>query len=381
MRVTATPKPLPTRAAAAPAPAPAPKVNGIEVDMNGRVDAQSGLHATGVVHMDRVFVERLIRQVTRKTKTFGDRNIVFDAKSGTYSGTVQVKVKGHVLNLVGQVVPVTDQDQPGFQFKSIGLKLGSFTLRGSLITWLATKLIAKEITDSDIGATAAPKGVIRLNPTDLLHDIEVLPGGMHMDAGTKFAAHMTASGGIDVELKSDVAAPTGPNTPLSDLSLAVDQKAVETQLRGLLAPDYELSKVTVAPGSISLDGQVEAKPISDAVNVFKGLLAAILAGNGRPVGNVSPERAMIGLKLDAKLDGTKIALTPSLSLAVGQLQATLEKAGLKPVREGNTLKFDLGALVAPYGVQNVKAADGQLEGRAKLDINALIKAPILRGEA
>lgn len=375
MRVTSTPKPLPSRPAAAPSP------TGIEVDVNGRVDAAAGLHATGVVHMDRVFVERLIRQVTRKTKTFGDRHVVYDAKSGTYSGTVQVKVKGHVLNLVGQVVPVTDQDQPGFQLKSIGLKLGGFTLKGSLITWLATKLIAKEITNSDIGATPGPKGIIRLNPTDLLHDIDVLPGAMHVDAGTKFQAQMTASGGIDVFLRSDVAAPTGPNTPDSDLSLAVDQKAVETLLRGTLAPDYELAKVTIAPGTISLDGQVEVKPLSDVVNVAKGLLAALLAASGRGVSNPSRERAMIGLKLDAQLDGTKVALTPSLGAAVGQLQETLTKAGLKPVREGNTLKFDFAPMIAKYGVKSLKATGGQLEGKAQLDINSLLTAPILRGEA
>lgn len=375
MRVTSSPKPLPSRPAAAPSP------TGIEVAMNGRVDAAAGLHATGVVHLDRVFVERLIRQVTRKQKTFGDRHIAYDAQTGTYSGTVQVKVKGHVLNLVGSVVPVTDQDQPGFQFKSIGLKLGGFTLKGALITWLATKLIAKEITHSDIRATPGPKGIIRLNPTDLLHDIDVLPAAIHMDAGTQFQAQMTASGGIDVFLKSDVAAPSGPNTPQSDLSLAVDQKAVERLLRNTLAPAYELSTVTVAPGTLSLDGQVEVKPLSDVVNVAKGLLAALLAANGRGVGDVSHERAMIGLKLDAKLDGTKVALTPSLGAAVGQLQATLTKAGLNPVREGNTLKFDIAPKVAKYGVKSLKATNGQLEGKAQLDINALLSAPILRGEA
>jgi hypothetical protein len=365
------------RAAGAPPAQPA----GIEVDMSGRVDASGGLHPTGTVTLDRVFLERLIRQVTRKKKTFGDRHVVYDAASHTYAGDVQVKVKGHTLNLVGKVVPVVDQNQPGFKFESLGLKLGPFTLRGGLLTKLATKLIAQAITDDGIGATPGPNGVIRLNTTDLLHDIEVLPSSMHVDANTRFSAKMDAKGGVEVKLESDTPAATGPRTPLSDLSVAIDADALRHMLTPVLAPDYQLSTVSVGPGSISLDGQVEAKPISDVINVAKGLLAAIIGANGGHVGDVRTEKAMIGLKLDAKLQGTQVVLTPSLSAALGDLESTLKKAGLNPVREGRSLRFDLKPLVAEYGVEGIEAVNGQLKGRAKLDINSLLKAPILRGEA
>ena len=55
--------------------------------------------------------------------------------------------------------------------------------------------------------------------------------------------------------------------------------------------------------AITLDGQVEAKPLSNAVNVVKGLITAIAAANGRAVGDGSPEKVMMSLQLAAKLDG------------------------------------------------------------------------------
>lgn len=366
----------PARLAEAAPPMP----QGVTVDVNGQVAADGGLAATGTVCLDHTFMERIVRHVTRK-QAFGHRDVRFDPATGTYKGTVELKVKGFSLTLVGEAVPVVDGNLPGFKFAQLGVKIGPFTLRGGFVRQLAAKLIAKEITAGGIIATPAKDGVIRLDPTTLLYDAEVLPQGFHFDTKrTRFDVKMATNGDVRIKLASDQPAPPPDRSPRSNLALSLDQEALLRLLRPVLAPAYELRGVKVTPGAVVLDGQVEAKPLSDVVNVARGLLAAIITGNGGAVGQVPLEHAMVGLKLDARLQGSQVVLTPSLRMALGELEATLAKAGLKPVREGHSLRFDLAALVAPYGVEGLRAADGRLEGRAELDINTLIKAPILRGE-
>lgn len=370
----------PVARAAGTAPAPAAVGKGLTVNVNGHVGPDGGLGATGTVTLDRGFMERLVRHVTRK-KAFGERDIKFDAASGTYGGTVQVKVKGFTLNLAGKVLPVADGNLPGFQFKDLGLKVGGMTLRFPGLKQLAAKLIANEITAGGIQASPGKDGIIRLDPTTLLRDAEVLPATLHLDTNrTRFDVKMAPNGDVRVNLTSDVPARTGAASTGSDLAVSIDEQAVLKALKPVLGNDYQLSKVTIGQNSIQLDGLVEAKPISDVVNAFKGILAAIVAAKGGRVGHVGGEKVMINLKIDAQLQGTQVVLTPSIGAAAGELEKTLTKAGLKPVREGKSLRFDIAPLVAHLGVEGLQAVPGKLQGRAKMDINELIKAPILRGD-
>lgn len=367
--------------AKAASPTPAPATRGIEVDVTGKVDATGGMAATGTVKLDRAFVERLLRHVTRKPHAFGDRDLKFDAAKGTYGGTLTLKIKGVPLNLAATATPVVDGNLPGFKFETLGIKLGGMTIPVPFLKGLAAKLIAKEITSSGIDSTPGERGVVRLDPTSLLHEEEVIPTTVRIDhAQTKFSVKTAANGDIQLSLASATPAAATADTAKSDLAVELDEKALAKILKPVLGNDYQLSSVAIRQGGITLDGQVEAKPLSDVVNLGKALIGLIAVANGNRNVNVSPEKAMIGLKLDLKLDGTRALLTPSLGLALGDLEKTLTKAGLNPVREGKGLRFDFGQLVAPYGVEGLEAVDGKLKGRAKLDINQLIKAPILRGE-
>ncbi len=386
-RPSAAPPPAALATPAVVARATAPVMSGVQavpkgitVDVNGHVSADGGLAATGTVTLDHTFMERIVRHVTRK-QAFGHRDVRFDPASGTYKGSVELKVKGFTLKLLGKAVPVADGNLPGFKFEELAVKIGPITLRGGWVRQLAAKLIANEITAGGITATPAKGGVIRLDPTTLLYDAEVLPPSFYLDTKrTRFGVSTGLNGDVRIRLESDQPAPPADKSPRSNLAFSFDEQALLRVLTPVLAPDYELSGVTVKPGAIVLDGRVEAKPISDVVNVARGLLAAFVAARGGPHREVYSERAMLSLKLDAKLQGTQILLTPSLSLALGDLEKTLAKAGLKPVREGQSLRFDVAPLVARYGVEGIQAVAGQVKGRAELDLNALLKAPILRGE-
>lgn len=67
--------------------------------------------------------------------------------------------------------------------------------------------------------------------------------------------------------------------------------------------------------------------------------------------------------------------------ALPTLQQTLTDAGAHPVREGDSLRFDLMALGAKQGLKSIQATPGQLEVQAATDIPSLIGGPVLRGEA
>ncbi|MFN3428641.1 MAG: hypothetical protein ACK46X_01680 [Candidatus Sericytochromatia bacterium] len=376
--VAAPAAPVVARAKAA---APAPATRGIEVDVTGQVDATGGMAATGTVKLDRAFVERLLRHVTRKPHAFGDRDLKFNAATNTYGGTLQLKLKGVPLNLAATATPVVDGNLPGFKFETLSLKLGGMTIPVPFLKGLAAKLIAKEITNSGIASTPGERGVVRLDPTSLLHEEAIIPTTVRINhAQTQFSVKTAANGDIELGLNSATPAVATADTAKSDLAVELDEKALARILKPVLGNDFQLSSVAIRQGTITLDGMVEAKPLSDVVNLGKTLLAIIAVANGNRNVNASPEKAMIGLKLDLKLEGTRALLTPDLGLALGELEKTLAKAGLNPVREGKGLRFDFSKLVAPYGVEGLEAADGKLKGRAKLDINQLIKAPILRGE-
>lgn len=397
MRVQTTPAPSPkptARPAAAPAKAAAPAVatkdalalsrpaapQGVTVDANGKLHGDGGLAVTGTVTLDRTFMERLVRHVTRKP-AFGERDVRFDAATQSYKGSVELEVKGIGLKLVGQAVPLVHDNHPAFQFKDLAVKIGFITLRGAWVRDLASKLIAKEITNGGIEASAAKGGIVRLDPTTLLYDAEVLPRSTFLDQHrTKLGVKMAPNGDVAVQLKSDLPAPTADRSPRSDLAGSLDGEALLKMLAPVLGQDYQLREVSFKPGVIVLNGKVEAKPLSDAVNLGKGLLAVLLAAAGRPPTDVSLETVMIDLQLDAKVQGTQILLTPSLALALPELEKTLAKAGFTTTREGKSLKFDVGPMLAPYGVRNIKVSEGQLSAESELDINGLIKAPILRGE-
>lgn len=367
-----------TKDALALASAKAPE--GITVDANGQLAGDGGLAVTGTVSLDRTFMERLVRHVTRKP-AFGERDVRFDAASQTYKGSVELKVKGFKLKLIGACVPLAMDNHPAFQFKDLAVKIGPITLRGAWVRNLAAKLIAKEITNGGINAYAAKPGVIKLDPTTLLYDAEVLPHSTYLDQKrTTFGVKMAPNGDVAIQLKSALPVPTANRSPKSDLAGSLDGEALLKMLAPVLGQDYQLEKVTFKPGTILLDGKVEAKPLSDAVNIGKGLLAVFLAAAGRPPTDMSAETVLVGLQLEAKVQGTQVLLTPSLALALPELEETLEKAGFTPTREGKALKFDVGPMLAPYGVRNIKVSEGKLSAESELDINALIKAPILRGE-
>lgn len=369
-------------AAAAAASTPAPLATTIASDVQLRMDGSGALAASGTVNLSRVFVERLLHHLTRKEKTFVSRELAYDPASKTYGGTLKLKVKGIPLNLVASAEPVIDQNQPGFRFTDVGLKLGPVTLRGGWITRLATKLIAKEIS-GDIKAEAGPNGLVRLEPTSLLREIGVLPASLRLSEDTRFRLEASPSGDLAVQLQAPGTPKASGLTDRSDLVMTAGAEALARVLKPALWPDYQLSKVTLGEDAITLDGKVEAKPISDVVNVGKGLLALIAVAGGRHPGtiNADTEKVMIGLRLAVKLEGTQAVLTPSIRQAVGELEKTLKKAGIEPVREGHSLRFDLKALAARYGLEHLKVTPEGLAGTARLDIPSLLNSPILRGEA
>ncbi|HEY9722821.1 MAG TPA: hypothetical protein V6D47_12475 [Oscillatoriaceae cyanobacterium] len=382
MRIAASSTP---QAKAAPKPPDKPATTTpptIEADVDGRLDAAGQLATSGQVTLSRVFMERLFRQITRKPEHFGPSKVLFNAKTGTYSGSVQLKVHGFPLTLEGDAVPMVDGNQPAVQLKNLRIKIGPFTLHGAFFTRLAVKELAKQISNGTLKAEAAPNGVLRIDPDSLLHEIKVLPYDLHLDSShTQWSLAMAPSGDVHVKLATDgVAPPQGPGTPRSDMGVTLDEAAALNFLQPRLAPGFELSDVKIGAGTLTLNGRVEVKPLSDVINAGKALLAAIAASAGRPV-DPTPSRAMIPLTLTVRLEGNQAVLTPSLAKALPTLEKTLTDAGAHPVREGDSLRFDLVALGAKDGLQSIQATPGQLDVRAATDIPALIHAPILRGEA
>lgn len=369
------------RTASSP-PAPAPRRQPIEADVRLKGTMGGDVLATGQVALNRPFMELLVKYLTRKPRSFGKSDVAWDAKSGTYKGTVQVKIKGkYTVTLDAQAKPMVDGNQPAFQLQNVGIKLFGTTIRLPFFSNWAAKLIASEISKDAIEATPAPGGIVRIDPTTLLQDVGALPYGLKMASANRWSCDLAPNGDVVLKLDGGVAGEVPTGTDRSDMAATIEKGAMMRVLGPLLGNDFQLKDIRLGENTIALDGMVEAKPLSDLINLGKGLLAAILIGAGKNPGNVSTEKAMIPLTLDLKLDGMKATMTPSLKPALGELEKTLQKAGIAYERVGDALRFDLAPLVAKYGVKRLKATPEGLRAEAGLDIPGLFKHPMLHDGA
>jgi hypothetical protein len=382
MRVNPGSNPLPARPQAAPAaPAGVPDPNVIEADVGLRLSPESQLAGNGTVALNRQFVERLIRRVTQNRQTIKDVNFAYDAKLGAYTGTAKVKVKGLTFDVVAQAVPAVSHNEPAIQFKDFGLKLGGMTLKNPLITRLAMKQIAAEISKSRIQATAE-KDTVRLEPNSVMYKINAMPDFLRIDSvATTLTSEMAANGDVRFQMKST--APEGRSeTTQSDLNLAASAEDLKGTLAPLLAGSYDLKSVTFGNGTITLDGEAEAKIVSDVANAGKLIMSLIKLAGGMAPGadDFTGGRAMIPLKLTAQIQGTQATLTPSVKQALPQIEKMLAEKGAKPERVGDSLRFDLAPLSGRLGLKDVAVTPDGLKAKARIDIPGMIKSPILRGE-
>lgn len=371
MRVQARP--------AKPLVAPAPRrQQPVEADVKLRATMQGDVLATGQVTLTRGFMEVLVKHLFRKPKSFGQHNVAFDPQTGTYKGTVVVKIKGkYPITLDAQAKPMVDGNQPAFQLQKVGIQLWGKTFRLPFFNGLAAKLIAGEIK-GDVGATAAKGGIVRMDPTALMQEIDALPAGLRMSKDIQWTTQVAANGDIQVKLDGGVAGSLPADTEHSDLTVTAESGTVQRLLAPVLGQDFQLKNVQFGTNTVALVGEVEAKPLSDVANLGKLLLGALLGREGVDVSRMNASRVMIPLTLNLQLDGMTATLTPSLSLAAKELEKTFQKANIAYERVGGSIRFDLRPLVAKYGVKSIKATPEGLEADAALDIPGLMKAPILR---
>lgn len=361
-----------------PAPAAPRRQQPVEADVKLHTTMQGDVLATGQVTLTRGFMEVLVKHLFRKPKSFGQHNVAYDPQTGTYKGTVVVKIKGkYPITLDAQAKPTVDGNQPAFQVQKVGIKLWGKTIRLPFFNDLAAKLIAKEIYE-DVGATAAKGGIVRMDPTTLLQEIDALPAGLRMSKNIQWKTDVAANGDVRVSLDGGVAGSLPANTEHSDMTVTAESGTVQRLLAPVLGEDFKLKDVKFGTNTVALVGEVEAKPLSDVANLGKLLLAAIIAAKGGNPSGMTATKAMIPLTLNIQLNGMTATLTPSLSLAAKELEKTFQKAGIAYERVGDSLRFDLRPLVAEYGVKSIKATPEGLKADAALDIPGLMKAPILR---
>lgn len=399
----ATPKPLPAPVAHAveppKPPAAAPRVDRLdlgnsprgpllEADLRLKVVAGPSFIANGQVSLNRAFVERLVHHALSKSDMLSQAQVAFDATRQAYSVRASAKVAGMNVPFTVDLKPEVIGQGVGFKLDNLRIPLGESGRFGIQHRWLTGKVseeLAKELSWS-LGAKAHPEqGVVTLNANAILHYIGALPQNLGIDLKqTQLRTEVSATGNLMLGMRGADMAPAANASSQSDLSVEADAAGLQALLSRVLAPDFEVGKVTLREGGALIGGQAEFKDGSALINAGKLLTALIGLHAGDPrAANVMNEatRLMIPLDLDVSFAGTELRVKPSLDQALGEIAKTFEAAGLKPVVEGKQLRVDLSALLQGLGTfEGLQVRPDGLQVKAKLDLDAFL-SPSLRGDA
>ncbi|MDB5101988.1 MAG: hypothetical protein JWM80_6409 [Cyanobacteria bacterium RYN_339] len=361
------------------APAPKRPVM-VEADVRLRMTGDASAIGNGAVKLDHGFMERLVTHLLRSPRRFKGIQVHFDAKTGTYAATGKVKLLGMWWPVVGRAKPLVDKNMVGFQFEELRVPLGRFSIAAKWITAKVTKVVADELQGDNINAQADPKrGLVRVDANSLLHNVGALPDFADLNTTrTQFGVKMNAQGDVTVQM-TDPEAPKGqePATPFSDITLTADDAALKAALGRALAPGFEMREVRVRKGAMTLQGEVEYKPLSDVATGLKALLI-VIASRGRGTGD--PTTIVKGpLDLDITVNGTQLIIKPSLKPARAQLLQTLKDGGIPAELKDDGIHADMTGYLTSRGIKvnGAKVDEKGLEARLQVDIDSRIRNPKL----
>ncbi len=365
--------------------AKAPRDRLLEADLRLRLVDGPSVLANGQIGFSRLFTERLLQHALGKSKAVSNATISFDPTRRAYTVRASVTKLGMTVPFTVDLKPEVIGQGVGFKLDNLRIPLGDSSRFGIQHRWITGK-VCKELASElqwSLGTKAHPdQGVVTLDPNTLLRHLNALPAGLTIDlAKTQLGLSATATGDLNLAMKSHGMAPAENRSPQSDLTLEADSAGLQALLKGALAPDYEVSKVSLRDGGGKIDGSAEFKDGSDVVNAGKVLIALLgLAAGHKEAANMPLEasRMMIRLDLDFTIEGTELTVKPSITKALGELAKTFEAAGLAPVQDGNSLRMDLNAVLKDRGrLDAMQFRQDGLQVRMKLDLDTFIANPTL----
>lgn len=353
----------------------------LEADLNLKLTVGAKLLANGTITFSRTFLERLLNHVLGKGKTFSNAQVSFDPTQRAYTVRATAHVKGFSVPFTVALKPDVVGQGVGFKLEDLRIPLSErFGIQNRWLTNKVAEVVADELRYS-LGARAQG-GTVTFSPNALLHHVNALPTALSLDlAQIQMATSVAPAGELTLSMRADGLAEAVDGTADSDFSLEADAKGLESLLRRLLAPDYEVNQVTLRDGKAKIEGKAEFKDGSNLVNAGKLLIALIgLSGGEIRAAELlnEPSRMMVPLDLDLRFEGTQLVVTPSLRQALGELSKTLESAGLKPVLEGNSLRVNLDDVLGGRGgLDGLQITADALKLKAQLDLEAFIRNPAL----
>lgn len=361
----------------------------LEADLRLKLVEGPSLVANGQIGFSRTFLERLLKHSLSKGETLSNAQVSFDPTLRAFSVRATANVKGLSVPFTVQLKPQVIDQGVGFKLDDLRIPLGDSGRFGIQHRWLTGKVceeLAKELS-ATLGAQAHPdQGVVTLNPNVILHYVNALPDSLRIDlAKTRMETAVSAQGDLTLHMRGAGMQPAENGSPASDLVVETDAAGLQSALKSLLAPDYEVGQVTLRNGGAVIDGRAEFKDGSDLVNAGKLLVALVGLAGGEPrAADLVSERSrlMIPLDLDVSLDGTTMRVKPSIGKALGELTKTFEAAGLSPVQEKGSLRVELGGLLKERGeFERLQFRQDGMQVKMKLDLDAFIQNPALTGGA
>jgi hypothetical protein len=350
----------------------------IEADVRVKMAGSNKALVNGTVRLDHRFVCRMVPYLLRSPRRFKHIQVHFDAATGSYAATGQIKLLGMWWPVSARAKPQGDGSMVAFKFEDLRLQFGKKGISAMFLKGMVANIVADALKESNIVTSAVPKsGVVRMDVNSLLAEIDALPAVATLDTSHTWVAVATsAKGDLTVSFDTPGMAPAINSSPRSDITLEADPKALEAILGQALAPDFELTALNLKENRIQVDGQVDYTPVTDVVNGVK--LLAVLLSNGRA--NPRFEKVMGPLSLDVAMDGTRLVVNPSIKAARKQLLETLKKAQIPVQERPDGLHVDLTKALEDRGIQvkNAHVDAHGLSGSVQIDIDSRLRNSQLR---
>jgi len=361
----------------------------VEADL--RLSAQGGLDANveGSVKVQRAFIERLIPYALRDCREIQQSKVSFDPKTHEYTLKAVFVSKGVRIPFTTAVHPTVQKNNFGFQIDQAELKAGPVALDLSydLTRQPIARTLARVLSRAGFTAVAngAP-GFVGLEINAALHQLGAVPYYLRVNTrDTRLSSQVADNGDITLNLHTD--RPTLPvkSTPLSDVSLVADEKAIAELLSNLLGDDMEVEGMTFKDNEAVLHGKADAKPVSDALTAFKAifLLAAVSQGANPSQLNGDPVKVRISVDVAAHMEGHDVVMTTNVDQALPKMMDAFKDLGLNPQLEGKAIRIDtrvLEPMIEGHFDQIAFTPQG-LQASAHVNLDRIIGNPALVGQA
>jgi hypothetical protein len=360
----------------------------IEADVALRLQGKARATANGTIKVDHRLVDRYAARMFQGSSRFRDVHLTYDAARGLHVATGTLLWHGLALPYTVPTRLVADGGQVGLRFEPMHVRLAGIQVR--VPDWAARRLmkpIAAGFASAGITATPQPaRNRVMVDPDALLHELKMLPEGVALDTRrTQIAVATTPQGDLRIGLQAPDPVAPARETPGSDLAIEADRDAVADVLSTALGEDYDLKALEPSPGGFTLRGEVEYKPLSDTINAFQGLFAAvaIAAGDGESLNRMHVQQSRGPLDLAVRVDGTRLAIQPKPKAALDPVADAHAKAGFQVRRGKESLEVDLRDLIAgkPVTMDDFHLDGEGVRARVHLDLDKLLPPDKLEGPA